>query len=154
MILPINFQGSKIKAISLLEIIIALLLLAIILTFAIPKFSNINSQNSFNKLKSQYVLILNGLNEYKNKKILLNESLENITLDEASINIVGEKLFSNLINFNIISTNSSEKKSSSWYKSDLNKYVFILSNDSEIEFVFEDLSFKCTGNLEICNRLY
>lgn len=97
---------------------------------------------------------MNGLNEFKNKKILLNESLEEISLDEALVDTKGENLFSNVIDFKIISTNSDEKKIAFWYKSALNSYVFILSKDNEVNFSFEDLSFKCVDNLEICNRLY
>lgn len=114
---------------------------------------DINKESSLIKLKSEYNLILNALNEYKTKMILKNEDLTSIKLDIASINTSNEKLFSNIFRLNIISTNSSEKKVSHWIKVSENEYSYILNDSSQVDFKYENMFLKCISAVDICKEL-
>ena len=143
----------KIKSFSLLEIIIAIVLIAIITSFAIPKFTNMNYNANISTLKSQSALIQNAIVNLKSKNILLSNNQEIITLDEATSNSSGEKLFSKVIDFSIISTNNAKKESGMWAKTSNNSYTFYLSNDKNITFSFENEKFLCKSSVELCKEI-
>ena len=143
----------KIKSFSLLEIIIAIVLIAIITSFAIPKFTNMNYNANISTLKSQSALIQNAIVNLKSKNILLSNNQEIITLDEATSNSSGEKLFSKVIDFSIISTNNTKKESGMWAKTSNNSYTFYLSPDKNILFSFEDEKIICKSSIELCNEI-
>ena len=143
----------KIKSFSLLEIIIAIVLIAIITSFAIPKFTNMNYNANISTLKSQSALIQNAIVNLKSKNILLSNNQEIITLDEATSNSSGEKLFSKVIDFSIISTNNTKKESGMWAKISNNSYTFYLSNDKNITFSFENEKFLCKSSVELCKEI-
>lgn len=152
-ILQINFQGSKIKGFSLLEIIIAILIVVIITSFALPKFNTITDKSNITILKSQLSLIQNAITENKNKNILLANN-ETITyLDNASINKKDEKLFSKVIDFPILSTDSSEQKAGKWMKISNNTYEFFLSSSKTISFLIENEKIICKDKDEICKEI-
>ena len=143
----------KIKSFSLLEIIIAIVLIAIITSFAIPKFTNMNYNANISTLKSQSALIQNAIVNLKSKNILLSNNQEIITLDEATSNSSGERLFSKVIDFLIISTNNTKKESGMWAKTSNNSYTFYLSNDKNITFSFENEKFLCKSSVELCKEI-
>ena len=143
----------KIKSFSLLEIIIAIVLIAIITSFAIPKFTNMNYNANISTLKSQSALIQNAIVNLKSKNILLSNNQEIITLDEATSNSSGEKLFSKVIDFSIISTNNTKKESGMWAKTSNNSYNFYLSSDKSILFSFENDKFLCKSSVELCKEI-
>lgn len=150
--LQINSQGSKIKGFSLLEIIITLVLISIILSFAIPKFQEINNKSHLITLKSQYSLIQSALAKTKSKNILLANSSEIIFLDEAMIDKKDEKLFSNIVDFTLLSTNTNEKKLGNWAKISSKEYVFYLYSNSVL-FALENGFFKCKSEENICKEI-
>lgn len=133
--------------------IIAIVLIAIIISFAIPKFTNLNYNKSITTLKSQLALIQNGIVNQKSKNILLSNNQEISSLDEASLNSIGEKLFSKVIDFSIISTNNTKKESGMWAKISNNSYTFYLSTDKNIEFSFENEKFLCKSSVELCKEI-
>ena len=143
----------KIKSFSLLKIIIAIVLIAIITSFAIPKFTNMNYNANISTLKSQSALIQNAIVNLKSKNILLSNNQEIITLDEATSNSSGERLFSKVIDFSIISTNNTKKESGMWAKTSNNSYTFYLSNDKNITFSFENEKFLCKSSVELCKEI-
>ncbi|AXX89618.1 hypothetical protein [Arcobacter suis] len=143
----------KIKSFSLIEIIVVILLIAIITSFAIPKFTNMNYNANISTLKSQISLIQNGIVKNKNKNILLSNNQEITTLDDATLNSSGEKLFSKIIDFSIISTNNSKKESGMWAKISNNSYDFYLSSDKNISFSFDDGKFLCKSSVELCKEI-
>lgn len=152
-ILQINFQGSKIKGFSLLEIIIAILIVVIITSFALPKFNTITDKSNITILKSQLSLIQNAITENKNKNILLSNNETIIYLDNASINKKDEKLFSKVIDFPILSTDSSEQKAGKWMKISNNTYEFFLSSSKTISFLIENEKIICKDKDEICKEI-
>ena len=143
----------KIKSFSLLEIIIAIVLIAIITSIAIPKFINMNYNANISTLKSQSALIQNAIVNLKSKNILLSNNEEIISLDEATSNSSGERLFSKVIDFSIISTNNTKKESGMWAKTSNNSYTFYLSNDKNITFSFENEKFLCKSSVELCKEI-
>lgn len=136
-----------------MEIIIAIILIAIITSFAIPKFTNLNYNKNITTLKSQLALIQNGIVNQKSKNILLSNNQEIDSLDEATLNSNGEKLFSKVIDFSIISTNNTKKESGMWAKISNNSYTFYLSSDKNIEFSFENEKFLCKSSVELCKEI-
>ncbi len=133
--------------------IIVIVLISIIGSFAIPKFTNISYKANITTLKSQLALIQNGITNQKSKNILLSNNHEIISLDEASFNNSGDKLFSKVIDFSIISTNNTKKESGMWAKISDKSYTFYLSNDKNILFSLENDKFICKSLFEVCKEL-
>ena len=133
--------------------IIVIVLIAIVGSFAIPKFTNISYKANITTLKSQLALIQNGITNQKSKNILLSNNHEIISLDEASFNSSGEKLFSKVIDFSIISTNNTKKESGMWAKTEDKTYTFYLLSDKNVLFSFEDGKFLCKSSAELCSEI-
>ena len=86
--------------------IIVIVLITIIGSFAIPKFTNMNYNANLTTLKSQLALIQSAISKQKNKNILLS-NLPNISsLDDASTNVNNQELFKKVIDFSILSTST------------------------------------------------
>lgn len=130
-----------------------ILIIAIIASFAIPKFSNIDDKTSYIKLKSEYALILNGINEYKTKNTLLGEDISSLVLDDANINQKDERLFANILDFEVLSTNLEIKEKTKWIKKSQDSYSFVLTEDSFVDFKLDESNFNCISEIEICKGL-
>ena len=129
-----------------------LLIVAIITTFAMTKFNQVTNKTHLVTLKSQLALIQSGISKQKNKNILLS-NLPNISsLDDASINVNNQELFKKVIDFSILSTNSSDRILGSWAKVSQNSYIFYLESNP-INFVLENNSFVCKSQEDICKEL-
>ncbi|MFY4844116.1 type II secretion system protein [Aliarcobacter butzleri] len=140
------------KAFSLIEIIVVLLIVAIITTFAMTKFNQVTNKTHLVALKSQLALIQSGISKQKNKNIFLS-NLPNISsLDDASTNVNNQELFKKVIDFSILSTNTSDRKLGSWAKVSQNSYIFYLESNP-INFVLENNSFVCKSQEDICKEL-
>ncbi|MFW3340765.1 type II secretion system protein [Aliarcobacter butzleri] len=140
------------KAFSLIEIIVVLLIVAIITTFAMTKFNQVTNKTHLVTLKSQLALIQSGISKQKNKNILLS-NLPNISsLDNASTNVNNQELFKKVIDSSILSTNTSDRKLGSWAKVSQNSYIFYLESNP-INFVLENNSFVCKSQEDICKEL-
>jgi Tfp pilus assembly protein PilE len=135
-----------------LEIIIAILIVSIITTFALTKFTQITNKTHIVTLKSQLALIQNGVGKQKSQNILLGKTEDISSLDEANINQKGEELFSKVVDFSIISTDTSEKKLGSFAKTSSNSYTFYLDSD-DVKFSLKDNSFVCTSQESICMQI-
>lgn len=149
----INYQSSKIKGFSLLEIIIAILILAIIASFAIPKFDAIKYNSNKSVLKSQLSLLQNALNNKKNKNILLSNEEKIDKLDNASIDQKNQKLFTEIIDFSILSTSTNSKELGKWVKVSTNGYDFFLSPTKKVSFLYEDEKIYCKSEDAICKEI-
>ena len=79
-ILQINYQGFNIKAFSLLEIIIAIILIVLITSFALPKYNAIIDSSNLSLLKSDLSLIQSGIEQKKTINTLLSngDKIENL----------------------------------------------------------------------------
>lgn len=136
-----------------MEVIIAIILISIITSFAISKFTTVNYNSNLSILKSELSLIQNALIEKKSKDILLSNSNEIISLDNASINKKNENLFTDIIDFSILSTDSNEKKVGKWMKKSQNSYEFFLTSTKTILFNLEDEKIVCKSEEEICKEI-
>lgn len=135
-----------------MEIVIVIVVLAIIFSYALPKFSKILDSSNILKLKSDISLIKSALKDIKVDNSLTNVN-KIIYLDDARINQKDEKLFSNILNSTaILSTNSIEKKSGYWAKISNSSYIFYLKN-KELEFSLVDDDFVCISQDELCEEL-
>lgn len=133
--------------------LITLVVFAIVLSFAIPKFLNIADKTNLTKLKSEVALIQNGITKAKTNNILLGKD-ENITiLDEAKNNTKDEKLFTKVVDLPIIATNSSIKQKGFWSKIDDKNYQFYLSDEKMVLYSFEDYKFVCKSSFDLCQEV-
>ena len=152
-ILQINYQGSNIKGFSLLELIIAIILIVLITSFAIPKYNAITYNSNLSILKSDLSLIQNAITQSKTKNILLSNNEKIEKLDDISSDKISEKLFTNVIDFSILSTDSNEKKAGKWSKISDKSYEFYLSSSKSISFLFEDEKLVCKSEEDICKEI-
>lgn len=142
-----------IKAFSLLELIIVILVISIISVFAVSNYTSIFSNTNLVKLKSDYALIQNGISKLKKDRLLLSNNEDITILDEAVSLKEKEKLFSNVIEFDLLSTNKEEKNIGKWLKKNSTSYTFLLEANKEVNFILEQSIFKCKYPLEICKEL-
>jgi len=150
--LQINLQEFKIKAFSSLEIIITVVIVAIVLSFILPKANIYLQKNDILKLKSDIVLIKNGLQKEKTKRVLSGENQNINFLDSAKIDTKGEELFSNILNIAIVSTTIKDKENGLWAKVSNNKYIFFTKSKT-YEFSLENSDFICISNKIDCKEL-
>lgn len=129
-----------------------LLIVAIITTFAMTKFNQVTNKTHLVTLKSQLALIQSGISKQKNKNILLSNFPNILSLDDASTNVNNQELFKKVIDFSILSTNTSDRKLGSWAKVSQNSYIFYLESNP-INFVLENNSFVCKSQEDICKEL-
>lgn len=141
------------KALSAIEVIIIILVISIVISFSIPKFNTILYNTNLTKLKTDVVVIQNGITNLKKKNILLEKYDEIENLDDANFTS-SQKLFSKILDFPFISTSIEENKEGSWLKKDSNTYVFILSNSEQVEFNLENSTFICKEPKSLCMELY
>ncbi|APW65492.1 MULTISPECIES: type II secretion system protein [Arcobacteraceae] len=141
------------KAFSLLEVLLVIATISIVLTFAIPKFTNIISNSNISDLKSNLAIIRNNISKLKTSQVLLNKSTIIDSLDNATIDKKDELLFTEVLDFSIISTNSAINEVGKWLKVSNNSYKYILSSSKNVVFLLEDNSFKCKSSFEICKEI-
>jgi hypothetical protein len=98
-------------------------------------------------------LIQNAIKEQKTKNILLSNTDTIEKLDDSSIDIIGEKLFSEVIKFPILSTSTREKKSGKWVKKSSDLYEFYLSSTEAVIFSLENEKFICKSEEQICKEI-
>ena len=152
-ILQINYQGSNINGFTLLELIIAIILIVLITSFAIPKYNAITYNSNLSILKSDLSLIQNAITQSKTKNILLSNNEKIEKLDDISSDKISEKLFTNVIDFSILSTDSNKKKAGKWSKISDKSYKFYLSSSKSISFLFEDEKLVCKSEEELCKEI-
>ncbi len=104
------------------------------------------------KIKSQIILIQNGIKKILNKNILLSSGILLKHLDDALINKDKEKLFSKLLDFEIFSTTLLNKERGKWIKISQNKYITYLNKNLFLSYSFENNSFVCKSINIICKE--
>lgn len=134
-----------VKGFSLIELIFTLLLIGVIMSFAISTVGNSINKTALIKLKSDILLIKNGITQTLEKQLFVNQTK---ALDELENN--NTHLFSNILKTPII--NSTEKYS--WNKIDVNTYLFNLGDES-LEFKYDNelFIFSCDTSNDICKEV-
>ncbi|WP_026804588.1 hypothetical protein ACNSOO_06560 [Aliarcobacter lanthieri] len=135
-----------------MEIIITIVILAIFLSFILPKISTYLEKNDIIKLKSDIILIKNGLQKEKTKRVLTQENNYINSLDNAKIDKKNEELFSNILTLPIKSTTTKDKENGFWAKVSNNKYIFFTSTKT-YEFSLENSDFICISKEIDCKEL-
>ena len=137
----------KIKSFSLLEIIFVIAIISIIAIVAIPRLGdNLNKANSI-KIKSDILLIREGLNNYKNSSILANNTTKLETLEDND-----KLLFNKILNYPIAS--STINKSTHWNKLSNSKYIVWIDTDTSLEFKYDksNYTFDCDKRDKNCKE--
>jgi len=136
------------RSFSLLELIVVIVILSIIATIAIPKFTTGIEKSNLNKIKSDIMLIRTGINEYKDKAILQAQDLDLETLEDDNNN-----LFSKVLRHPIRSTSS--PKPASWEKISDTSYRIWIDTTSSIIFYYnaDNFTFDCDLENQYCKEL-
>lgn len=136
------------KGFSLIEIIFVLLTITIIITVAVSKFDSALDNTNINKIKSDIVQIRAGINLYKNKIILRNETISFDSLDDNNI-----ALFNKVLQTPIFSSN--EKSAKAWSKISDTQYKVFLNSTTALEFIFDTnkYTFDCDISNTFCKEL-
>ena len=139
------------KSFSLLELITVIALISILLAFFIPKGLDSLNKTMTSKIKSEIALIRNGISKKITSNRLLNKDLDFI-LDDADIEADKSRLFTNILDYPLLSTTSSKKELGQWIKSSSNSYKVYLSSNEFLDFRYKDLVFECRSSKELCVR--
>jgi len=136
------------KGFSLIEIIFVIFTISIIITVAVSKFDSALDNTNMTKIKSDIVQIRAGINLYKNKMILKNETITFDSLDDNN-----DVLFSRVLQTPIIS--SQENTATAWSKISHTKYKVLIDNKNAIEFIFDTskYTFDCDISNPFCKEL-
>ncbi len=149
------------NAFSLLEIIVVVLIVGLLGTFAINKFFYSIDKSNKLKIKSEVALINNAINRVYSDQVLLGNSTFTLDrLDDASINTAGDSLFIGyneyiLLDVVIISTSEDKKELAKWIKTSDTSYKTYLSKDVSITFEFDKNkgTFACKKSNKVCKEL-
>lgn len=136
------------KGFSLIEIIFVLLTITIIITVAVSKFDQALDNTNITKIKSDIVQIRAGINLYKNKMILKNETVSFDSLDDND-----NLLFNRVLQTPILSSNENIAKA--WSKISNTQYKVFLDNENALEFNFDTTkyTFDCDITNTFCKEL-
>ena len=144
------------KSFTLLETIIVVVIIAIISSMGMYKlFFNLDSANIL-KVKTEINLIKNAITKKHNENILKNSQDEFDSLDDKTTNTKNQILFSDVLDFPLISTNSTEKSIAKWIKVSQKSYEIYISKDQSIVFNFDSskATFDCDFKNTLCKELY
>ncbi|WP_428025551.1 type II secretion system protein [Arcobacter sp.] len=149
------------KAFSLLEIIVVILIVGLIGSFAVNKFFYSLEKSNKLKIKSEVALINEAINKvYSNQILLGNSDFVLQRLDDASINGVDESLFIGydeyiLLDEVILSTSLEKKEFGKWIKISDTNYKVYFSKDKVLDFTFDinEALFSCDEKDDLCKEL-
>ena len=153
-------------AFSLLELILALCIIAILAAVALPYLNAPKQDALLLKLKADLTMIQSGIAAAKNEQILMNSAVNLSVLDEAAVNLAGERLFycsnaqilackgglnccsTSILHSGILSSTKG------WLKMGARNYRFYLSAKNFIDFEFNanENAFECK-NSSLCKEL-
>ncbi len=139
------------KAFSLFELIIVIVVISIVASFIVLKTKASIAFTNKTKVKSDIALIRNAISKQKTSNTLLNSS-DYIVLDDATSNVEGSELFKNILDFPLISTNTYKKELATWIKTSQNSYKIFISNNSFLEFNYEENFFVCKSDISLCKE--
>lgn len=126
--------------------------MALIFSFAIPKFNNISENSNILTLKAGFALIQSAITRKKSKDIMLQNQTDISSLDNARINTKNEELFKNVLDKPILSTSINDKEYGHWTKISNKKYLFFTQSKT-FEFILENGDFLCVSNEILCKEI-
>ncbi len=153
-------------AFSLLELILAMCIIAILAAVAMPYLHTPRQEATLMRLKADLATIQSGIAAARNENLLGNSASALSVLDEASVNSSGERLFycsnaqisacnggSNCCTASILSSGIGSN-SKGWLKTGARSYRFYLSSKNFVDFEFDadEGVFECK-NSTLCKEL-
>ena len=122
--------------------------MTIIITVAATKFDSTLQNTHITKIKTDVLQIRAGINLYRNKTILKNETVTFNSLDDNN-----NELFSKILQIPILSSQESIAKA--WSKISDTKYKVFLDKKNSLEFVFDTskYTFDCDISNTLCKEL-
>ena len=134
------------KAFGVLEIILSILLLSLFGVFAVPFFSDYIKQSKQLQIKTDIMLIREGIKKFKIQHILNTSNqavLENLD-DNDKI------LFTKILQQGIVANN--DHQIGSWRKIDTNSYEVSIQKDKSLVFYYDpdQLTFDCSNDIPEC----
>ncbi|MGM0518300.1 MAG: prepilin-type N-terminal cleavage/methylation domain-containing protein [Campylobacterota bacterium] len=142
------------KAFSLLELIIAVLIISIITAFIASKYTDLLSNANITKLKADVALIRSGISTLKQEKILLQDSSDITSLDDESVQSKNKKLFSKILSNPLLSTTTALKEDGKWFKDSSFDYGYFISSKEVVFFKYENSMFNCKKPVSLCQELF
>lgn len=130
----------------MIEIIFAILIIAIIVSVSLPKLFSTSQSSSYIKLKSDVATIQNALVNYKNNSIMKNTPLNLEKLEDDDTN-----LFSNILKYPI----PLKEDYPNWSKKNDTSYLFHFNQNTTLEFFYDKdtFSFLCNKNESLCQKM-
>lgn len=142
------------KAFSMIEILLSVLIISIIASLSIMKFTSVDQEAILTKIKTDLSYIRSHIAKYENKKILMQEEFDLFTLDNSLPNTQDQALFSNIFKDNLQIISHAEKNGS-WKKTNTTIYEVKINNENSVEFeyVYATKRFDCNMKNDWCIRL-
>ena len=138
----------------MIEILLSVLIISLISTLAILKFNSVDHEAIITKIRSDLSFIRSHIAKYENKKILMQEEFDLLTLDDTPLDTQDQPLFTKIFKdgLQII---SNEEHNGSWKKTSATKYEVKIDNENSVafEYVFATKRFDCDMTNEWCIRL-
>ena len=152
------------KAFTMIELIFVIVVIGILSTVAIPKFSGIADTAYTSKAKSTVASIRSALATERQKRILQGKFSKIVSLDTADTgnataiftNIVDEDGDASGVSVFDYSMKScpTGKTSGCWtYKNSNKQYTYFFPNASSVTFSITNSKFICSGDSAKCNLL-
>jgi type II secretory pathway pseudopilin PulG len=143
------------KAFGILEIVFAILIVAVISSVALIKLSDTNRLSIKTKIKSDVALIRYSISNARQKLVLSGNDTSINLLDEATTNSKNQKLFNFVLDYPILSSDMTDVKGGDWVKYSSNVYKAFISKNESIDFVYDFSNglFDCDYNITLCKEL-
>jgi prepilin-type N-terminal cleavage/methylation domain-containing protein len=138
------------KAFSIIEILFSIIIISIISSIAIMSIFPIAKESYI--VKSKLIISNIRVSLYNYQDLVDTNTSYPTTLDTANTNTKNQLLFSNILQYPILSTDGIEKKSGYFDKINDNIYRLYI-NSSYIDFEYNNGVFDCDYNNELCIKL-
>ena len=142
---------NKLKAFSLLEIVFAILLIAIISSVVVSKFGSFMQTSKLSTIKSDIALIQSSIISKANILSMQGlDMLDSLELSNNKNNQNSTKLFSAILKTPFVSNSNHAK----WSKIDDQTYE-VTYKDKQATFLYDkdNVSFLCKSPEEFCNKI-
>ena len=149
----------------MIELILALCIIAILATIALPYLNTPKQEAALLKLKADYTAIQSALAMIKNERAMKNLNENLAVLDEAAINVEQEALFyctsaqisrcsGGACCENSLLSNPVYASKKGWIKTGANRYRFHLGAKNFIDFAYnaDEGAFECQSS-PLCKEL-
>ena len=129
-----------------MELIFALLLIAILASIALPKFFGSSNKGAIIKLQSELLVIQNGIKNYKEKQNLGNTNAPLTTLDGENGDLFGAILQRGI---------PPALPYPSWRKKSAVEYAFYFDSTQSLLFSYDQngMSFTCDTRESLCQEV-